>query len=75
MSPFSANISLKKLLAKTLAGSPILPTFARAEFINKSNVQERELMEMKRSYEDLLQKLTIADQKIEDLKSNINNQN
>ena len=59
---------------KTLCGSSILLTVAGAEFISISNVQDRELMEIRRSYYDLLRKLSIAYQKIEDLKSNINDQ-
>ena len=73
MSPFSANISLKKSLIKTLSGSPILPTVTGAE-INR-NVLERELTEMRESYEDLLQKLAVAYKKIEDSENDMNDRN
>ena len=73
MTPFSANISLKKSLIKTLSGSPFVPTVARAE--TDRNVHERELIEMRNSYEDLLQKLAVAYQKIEELENDINDRN
>merc|ERR1719283_301273 len=73
MTPFSANISLKKSLIKTLSGSPFVPTVARAE--TDRNVHERELIEMRNSYEDLLQKLAVAYKKIEELENDINDRN
>ena len=66
MSPFSANISLKKSLVRTLDGSPVLPTTSKRESI--ISVHERELHEMRSSYEDIVQKLLVAYQTIEALK-------
>ena len=58
MSPFSANISLKKSLVRTLSGTPILPKPSeKADNIIK---QESELLELRNEYEDIAQKLQAA---------------
>ena len=67
MSPFSANISLKKSLVKTLSGTPILPIISK----NEVTIDEEELLELKIDYKDLFQKLKDACQTIEMLKIEI----
>ena len=67
MSPFSATISLKKTLVKSLAGNPILPTISKKEVTH--TIHEKELFDLKNSYDELFQKLEIAYKTIEELKN------
>ena len=73
MSPFSASISLKKSLVRNLVGSPVLPTISIME--DNIDKHERELQELRKSCEDIVQKLRIAYQTIEVLQIDVNNKN
>ena len=54
---------MKKTLVKTINGTPILPTISKRKVTSAAD--EREILELKNSYEDLFQKLKDAYQIIE----------
>ena len=67
MSPFSANISIKRSLARNLSGFPVLPTVLKKEA--NISVHDRELCEMRKSYEE---RLKVAYETIEALQIDMN---